>query len=129
MRLNNALVRIYTADSLSGWPGEELFVKQVEVTKRNLYKEKVVIDLSSDHIEFAGDKAFYISLGWPPDQNYKSDFTLITLFENENGTVCQRSIRSTEYQWFTMTLKDPEGTGRVTVGLSLAVEMEVRRYK
>lgn len=94
------LLRIYSVDNLTGLPKEELFIKNVEVTRKSIYKSKVLIDLSADNFYSSGQKHIFISVGWPSGQNAKSNFTSLTLLELDQQNTYSRSLVSKTFEWF-----------------------------
>lgn len=123
------LIRIYTEDTLTGLPGEELFVKRIDVTRASVHRNrlKIVADLSADNLVLPPGRAFFVSTGWPPDAK-TSCFACILLFGGTPVNTFTRTMVHNDYNWYAMRMPGKD-TGGVDVHTLYAAELEELRYK
>lgn len=118
------LLRIYSVDSLTGLPKEELFIKNVEVTKKLIYKGKVLIDLSADNFYSSGQKHIFISVGWPSGQNFQNDFTSLILLELDQQNTFTRNLVSKTFEWFPFGNVGSKPYNKKSINTVFAVVLE-----
>jgi hypothetical protein len=123
------LLRVYAEDTGTTRPGEELVTQLIPVTRKNIQKNKVVIELSKENIYIRDSKVFYISLGWPPGQNFYAGFTALSFYDQNKENTYARSLASDTYSWYPfLRLKD--GNGKETqINSVYAVIMEERNRR
>jgi|GEM_PF-2379067 len=118
------LIRIYDHDTISQKPGEALFVRLVNVSKKDIYKNKVRVNLSEQDLLFQGGTSFYVSVGWP-DGPVKKRPAILALFEQDTKNTFSRSLTTKEYQWVSFgRATNQDGTSRRNTGTAYAVELE-----
>lgn len=122
------LLRIYEEDSISGMPGEELFLKLVNVERKLIYKNKVVIDVSAENI-YIGGRNFFISMSWPPGQTGRTNFTALAFFAHGKDNTYARNLLSEAYNWHPFGLMKNQNGQTKQINSAYAVEIEERAYK
>ncbi|RYY64046.1 MAG: hypothetical protein EOO12_10755 [Chitinophagaceae bacterium] len=123
------LLRFYNVDPLTGAPGEELFVKQVDVNKASVRRArmKIVVDLSADNLLLPPGRAFFLSTGWPPGTT-ASCFSIIPLFSGPERDTWHRSPATKIYEWTPMVMNRMDISPHQVHAL-YAAELEERVYK
>lgn len=118
------LVRIYAADSSSEFPGEEIFLKLVDIQKNDIRQRKATIDLSEENLYFHNCKSFFISIGWPQDAYYSKCITTVLLSKASQEKTYARYLGSNSYMWYPFGLfKDLNGvTFEAKTGYSVELE-------
>jgi hypothetical protein len=123
------LLKIYAEDSLTGMPGEELFVKLIAVSKKSISKSKVKVDFQSEDIFINGAKTFFLSIGWPPGSSYNKNFTTLIFFLNEEDNTYSRNLVSTSYNWYPFSVMKDANNNIKKATTFYAVELEKLAYQ
>lgn len=98
------LVHIYLHDTLSCLPGEEIYMKKIEMDKDLYKKGRALIDISDENIIVSGRQPFYISISWPPDANTeKGCATHLKMISDTVGKTFTRSLYSKDYSFTLFT--------------------------
>ncbi len=122
------LLRIYESNEFTGLPGEEIFIKKIDVSSKNISKNKVVVDFSTDNFYLRNNSAIYISIGWLPGTSFANDFTTIALVESKHDNTYARSLFGA-YIWYSLgRMRSNEGV-ESKINTMYAVEVEERRDK
>jgi len=129
-RYGAILLRIYATDEITNLPGEELLFKYIEVNARMIYKNKVVIDISSDDLYISHSSSFFVSMAWPPGQGGRGiHFTSLCLFFMNQDNFYRRSLASKTYDWYTPLYRMNPNENLKILNSAYAVQMEERVYK
>jgi CarboxypepD_reg-like domain len=96
-RWGPVLLHLYYEDSGSDNPGEEFLLKQIDVKKEIVKKNKIYIDLSAENIYLTDSRSFFIGISWEKgEQEYHTRLSLI----KSDKTTYTRVLLDNNYNWF-----------------------------
>jgi hypothetical protein len=93
------LLHVYEEDSITHFPGEEVFMKSCHFTRRDLHRAKVIIDLSGDNILFQQGKAFFVSVGLNTDNGKGGCHTVVLLKISDYHNTYSRGLKNMKFEW------------------------------
>jgi hypothetical protein len=93
-------LRIYTADTISQLPGEEILIKMIPGDKMKYQKKKLLIDVSEENIYLDSVKYFFISIGWPEDTYSSNCITVIVTYRKSQQKSYTRGLNCNDYKWW-----------------------------
>ena len=105
---------------------QELLLRYIDVNSSMIYKDKVVIDVSSDDLYISHSSSFFVSLGWPPGE---IGGTYLRFFLTGKGKTFARNLVTKMYDWYPILYKKSVNGTTKTMNAAYAVEMQERVYK
>jgi hypothetical protein len=99
--LGPLLMRIYATDTASGYPGEPLFLKYIDLKRADIKDRRAIVDLHDVNFYLYDSKSFFISIGWPPDAYHNKCVTTIMLSKLSTAKTYSRSLASKNYGWYS----------------------------
>ncbi|TCZ70454.1 hypothetical protein [Flaviaesturariibacter aridisoli] len=124
------LVHLYAEDPLTGGPGEELWVKLIEVDAASVRRNrlKILVDLTAEAVQLPPGQAFFVSTGWPPGTPHTC-FSIIPLFRGTQSNTWRRYVRSNGFSFFPSEMNWVDEPGGHAANTVYAAELEERVYK
>lgn len=99
------IMRIYAEDTGSIYPGEELFMKFVDVNDKDIKKKVLEIDVAEANIYLRQCKYFFVSFGWTTiikPNPHRWCVTTILLTRASTETTYHRSLTANNYSWYPL---------------------------
>ena len=90
------LLSIYEEDTVSGFPGEAIFVRPVKAVT---HKKMLAVDIAAEDIIIYGRRSFYISLGWLPGAATQNCVATILMSAAAGSSTFSRTLTSPTFNW------------------------------
>ena len=95
------LLHIYAADTDSEYPGEELLVKPVYISKQNVHNQKATINISAENLYLHSSKSFFVGISRLQDSATEKCLTTLLVSKSSNARTYIRTLYSSAYEWWT----------------------------
>ncbi len=119
-------LKIWNIDSITGHPGEILFVKGIDVKNFPVKKDKIIVDLISENILLGSTKSFFISVTSLGNNGQKPCNTNLMLGKTGLDNSYTRDL-SHEGKWFNLNRDNRfNHWGGLNVSTLFAVELQER---
>ena len=104
IRWGPLLLHIYSADTVSEYPGEKLLIKPIYIKSRDVQDNKLVIDISSENLILHHSKSFFVGISSIQDTVTEKGLSMLLLSKSSDAQTYSRTLYSTSFAWFPFGL-------------------------
>lgn len=98
------LLHIYSTDTVSEYPGEELLIKPLHFSNKDVRQNRAIIDISSENLYLYHSKSFFVGISSLQDTVTENGLTMLLLSKSSDARTYSRTLHSTSFAWIPFGL-------------------------